>query len=130
MAKSALRKPTFSVLSSFIDLQERFVDLARIEPDWDSYGAAPVDRHALALAQALILDVVAACGNRPLAEVLPFDVMPLPTGAVQVIWRGQAGELDLDIDAAARIGSLLTLESGSTRQWEEVDNAEAAEVLR
>lgn len=113
-----------------IELEERFVTLARVEEDWDSYGAAAVDPHAIAVAHTLIMDVIAAFPRRPVAGLVPTDVLPLPNGNVQVIWQGPEGELDLDVDAQGSIGYLLTIGAGPTRQREERDGVSPVEVQR
>jgi hypothetical protein len=116
--------------NAYLALQREFVDLARTPADWDSYGAAPADPEAIAAAQALILDVVSALRGRAVEDILPADVMLLPTGAVQVIWEGQHGELDLDINSEREIGYLLTLGTGPGRCREEKDNASPEDVVK
>jgi hypothetical protein len=116
--------------TAYIALQREFVDLARIPADWDSYGAAPADREAIAAAQALIVDVLSAFPGRAVEDLLPSDVMLLPTGAVQLVWEGADGELDLDIDAQRRIGYLLTLGTGAVRGREEKDDASPEDVVK
>ena len=93
-----------SASPEFVALQQRFVEIARVEGDWDSYGAARVDSRAIAVAQSLVVDVMRALPGRPISDILPFDVMPLPTGSVQVIWRGRGGTLDLDVSSQGQIG--------------------------
>ena len=53
------------------------------EPDWDSYGAEPVSREAIAYASKFVQQVWSQLGYRPQASA-----GPRPGGGVSLIWRG------------------------------------------
>lgn len=122
--------PAFSQEASFLRVQQRFVELARVPEDWDSYGAAAVAPHAIARAQGLIMDVLRAFPLRAPEELLPFDLLPLPDGSVQLIWQGACGELDLDVNPDGRIGYLVTIDQGGGRRRDEVDDVSPQDLIR
>jgi hypothetical protein len=69
--------------------------LAQIEalgPDWDGYGGLPPSARSLAMAQTIMVRMVAEFDRRG----VPTEVMPIADGGVQVEWQGQSGVLALN----------------------------------
>ena len=72
--------------------RERLLELTRLEPDWDSYGALPASSRAVAAAGTLISRVIARAGARG----VPHEIMPIADGGVSLEWRYPARELGLN----------------------------------
>src|SRR3954447_19079229 len=70
--------------------------LAHLEPDWDSYGAAPISPKAITQARALI-ERVASKAARLGREAHPYYIGPTPIGGIQVEWRGNGRESQIEV---------------------------------
>jgi hypothetical protein len=67
---------------------EIFADLLGLPDDWNSYGAQPVTRAAVATAVKLLAEVLAS-------DALPPQVVPTSAGGVQLEWH--EGGVDLEV---------------------------------
>jgi predicted DNA-binding antitoxin AbrB/MazE fold protein len=70
--------------------------LASLAPDWDGYGAPPLDRAILEAARRFISQVPWQPAGRPL-------VVPLSSGALQFEWHQGEKILELEIEDPATI---------------------------
>ncbi len=107
---------------------ERLAKLARLEPNWDSYGAAPVTTVALATAYNLVVtfeeEFVGAVG----AHSLPWAIAPLADGGLQVEWRGPGGAIELEIGPAGDMSYLLEEGDESNLRHQEADDVSVSDV--
>jgi hypothetical protein len=76
-------------------LEARFVELAELREDWDGYGARPVDRHALVVAEKLVRETLRVGWPTP-------EIFPIPDGGVQLEWSAGSMELELEIEPGGR----------------------------
>lgn len=64
--------------------------LAKLDPDWDSYGAKPIQTDKAISTVAFLADVAATTPN-----IASPSIVPLPDGGVQVEWH--CGGIDLEV---------------------------------
>ncbi len=76
-------------------LEARFAELAELREGWDGYGAQPIDRHALVLAERVVRDTLKAGWPTP-------ELFPVPDGGVQLEWGAGSMELELEIEPGGR----------------------------
>lgn len=104
-----------------LPLADALQQLRRIEGldlNWDSYGSEPPTRRALAAARSLIWRVYegSACAGVPL---VPYAVVPLSGGGVQVEWRGVSDAIEIEVSAEGALSYLLVRGTGPTRDFDE-----------
>ncbi|MHB8644457.1 MAG: hypothetical protein ACYDAR_01560 [Thermomicrobiales bacterium] len=96
---------------------EEIEALARLEPDWDSYGAATISPQAIALAKDLV--TYTAIGAASLGiEARPYYIGPTPIGGVHVEWRRDRREIQVDVRPNQTLGCLLVRQSDTKRERE------------
>jgi hypothetical protein len=81
---------------------EQLDECARLEHDWDSYGSDPPSPAGLANARALIEAALARFGT----AATPVHIAPISGNGAQITWRGPVQEIEVDIDASGKIGTL------------------------
>lgn len=89
---------------------EKLCDLLWLNTNWDSYGAAPVDRFTVELA----LDILFAIMQR--TSPLP-SVVPTSCGGVQLEWHTGGIDLEIEIEPAGSI-DVLFCDQQINREWE------------
>ena len=77
--------------------------LLRLRPNWDSYGAPPISRHAVEVALELLL--LTARVDTPAPAVVPTT-----TSGVALEWHKRAFELEIEI---GQVGDVHVLYEGS-----------------
>ena len=100
---------------------DRLAEIARLEDDWDTYGGAPPTAIAVGAAGQLIIAVAAESGNGAGEAVVPYSVMPIPNGGVQVAWHRASDELQIDIGPDGEFGYLRIEYEGGERRASEAD---------
>jgi hypothetical protein len=98
--------------------------------NWDSYGSAPPSNTAVDAAHNLIWKAYLASlhdsGEKP---AVPYVVLPLSGGGVQVEWRGVAGAIEVEISSEGVFGYLLARGTAPSREFEEMDNVPEFRIL-
>lgn len=74
------------------DTQRKFVQLRDLRPDWDSHGGRPADSAILERALETLIEIVPASAPAP-------QVVPSPSGGVQVEWHQPAADVELEFKA-------------------------------
>jgi len=100
-------------------------ELARLEPDWDSYGARPMTAIAINQANKLLIDVARHYLELGLLHVLrtkPWFIAPLADGGIQIEWKSNRGALEVEIGGDGQIGYLIEPPTG---QFENAGNEQA-----
>jgi hypothetical protein len=92
--------------------RERLAELARLEHDWDSYGAYPPTARAISMAQAMIERTVERLGERG----VPHEIMPIADGGISLEWRYPAIELGLNACPEGGWSYLLVERDGPGRR--------------
>ena len=59
----------------------------------------------------------------------PHSILPLPGGGIQVEWRGEAGNIEVEVSSEGVLGYLLTRGSGATREFEERDSLSQLQII-
>lgn len=106
--------------------------LERIEalgPDWDSYGSEAPDHMAVARAHRLIWELYMWSLGARNCPVVPYAVVPLSGGGVQVEWRGRAAAIEVEISPEGAFGYLLARGTEPSREFEERDNVTESQIL-
>jgi len=74
-------------------LDERFAEISKLEANWDSYGASPIDRRAIESARR----VIAALSHSP-------QIVPTTSGGIQLEWHRDGIDFDLVIPPEGATG--------------------------
>lgn len=92
-----------------VELIRRLTDLHDLDANWDSYGALPISLRAEAVTRELLV----AFWNAGLIPDDPdFDLMPVPTGGLQLEWTGTNGELEIEVRSDGSLSILRVLPDG------------------
>lgn len=111
-------------------VEERLRELATLDADWDSYGAAALAPRALASARRLVADVLWHAGQiGPGTLPLRVEAMPLAAGGVQLELGGRGGCLDIEVMPDDTLNFLLMPGAGEASTWIEREKVGLAEVL-
>lgn len=99
-----LSSPTTLRASWLQRLRLTVANFARLDPNWDSYGARPTTTQAINSALALARK---AASNRGVPEP---DVHPTPHGGITFVWRtrGVDAEIRVESDGAFAVDSELS----------------------
>ncbi len=71
-------------------LRTRLRNLLRLETDWDSYGAAPLDWHILHRVEQFVADIMRQGVPLP-------DLVPSSSGSIIAEWRHNTGLLEVEL---------------------------------
>lgn len=75
----------------------RLEDLLNLQPNWDSYGANPVNPEIAMYAINLLFELM--------DDALPMpSIVPTNRGGIQLEWHTRRGDLEIDIEAPYRVG--------------------------
>ena len=91
---------------------EWLAEIARLEPDWDSYGALRPSPAAVDRARTFIGRAVVRLG--PVGA--PHEVMPIADGGISLEWRYPTVELGLNACPEGGWTSLLVERNGPDRR--------------
>lgn len=78
-----------------------------LDPDWDSYGSATITPQAFSTAKALLSDLCLRPSGFGTTTLVPFSVVPVATGGINLEWRRPDAALEVWINAAGTIETLL-----------------------
>lgn len=101
---------------------DRLAELARLEVDWDSYGALPPSPEALDAARSFLITVVEQFGDAAAERVVPYSLMPIVDGGIQLEWRGATGAVELNIGPTRAMSFLLIERHGEQETFSEGSN--------
>jgi len=101
---------------------EHVAELGRLPMDWDTYGADPPTSLSVEAAYRLLMNVNDR-GVGTFGEAMrPFVVVPLPRGGLQVEWRNDAAEIEIEIGPDGHVGYLFIDKTGDERVFQEEDD--------
>jgi hypothetical protein len=115
--------------STLADMARRFGELDAIDENWDSYGGRPPTKASLKASRAFVRDVLCRVPQDRLDGARPFAIVPLVDGGVQLEWRAESAEIELDIGPDGEFGYLLIDKTGDERRFEEGDDITPDEAL-
>lgn len=109
-----------------LSLKRRLHDLLMLgAPNWDGYGAAPVDEDAARKALFLVLELADHMGGYEMP--LP-ELYPLTDGGVRIEWRTEDKEASIDV-LPANEPSLYFCDDVAGQEWEGPLGASVFELL-
>ncbi|HWS83221.1 MAG TPA: hypothetical protein VN207_03075 [Ktedonobacteraceae bacterium] len=109
---------------------DRLDDIAKLGPDWDSYGADPPSPLAITIASKLLLIVDKKFGKLVYEQSQPQVVAPRADGGIQIEWGTRPVEIAVHADPSGSLGYLYVDRQGDVPTYEEVPSASWDEVLR
>lgn len=108
---------------------QRLAQLAKLSPNWNSYGAVAPTPDAMAVAYSLVISVAEQVKGRRFNGIRPAAVAPLVDGGVRLDWRAPKVEIDVEIEPTGDMGFLLVDRRGSQCIVLEKDSASWQQVL-
>jgi hypothetical protein len=116
--------------SAPFDVLARLEELSQLEPNWDSYGAAPITTNAIESAREFFGKVQAQMSDRAAEAVLPSDISPIPNGGILAEWVGPAAEIEIHVGPEGKLGYLYIDKRGPDRRFEEADEISLTDALQ
>jgi len=107
----------------------RLEAIAKLEPDWNSYGANRPSPRAIANASILLQTVYDTFGSWVREQSQPQIVAPRADGGIQIGWGRRPIEIAVHADPSGTLGYLYIERRGNTPEFKEVQNATWNEVL-
>ena len=104
--------------------------IAKLEPDWNSYGAKRPSPRAIANASTLLRTVYDTFSSQVREQSHPQIVAPRADGGIQIGWGKRPVEIAVHADPSGTLGYLYIERRGDTPEFKEVQNATWEEVLR
>ena len=108
---------------------ERVAELGRLPMDWATYGAGPPTSLSVEAAHRLLTKVNDMWGRTFGQAIQPFVVVPLPRGGLQVEWRNDAAEIEIEIGPDGQVGYLFIDKTGDERVFQEEDDVSWDDAL-
>ena len=120
-----LQKPA----SPIQEVLGRLDRLRNLHQDWDSYGSDAPTSLAVAIARHLIWIVLTRTYALAEDRSIPYAVVPLSGGGVQVEWRCGAKAIEVEIGPDGHFGYLLVEGSGTQRRFDERDGIDESAIV-
>lgn len=114
--------------TQLVETYAKLADLAKLEQDWDSYGAWPPSAVAVGIAMQCIGDVYLRFRQESPDRALPFAVSPF-SGGIQIEWRANNLALQIDVEEDGSIGGVLDDASTGVSVYEEFDAMDVEAVV-
>ena len=89
------------------DAYARLGELAKLEANWDSYGADPPTTQAIAVASGLLNLLAERLADSVGERIRPWFIAPVANGGVQLEWRGPDRAVEIEIGPGGVIGYLV-----------------------
>ncbi len=103
--------------------------IAALPEDWDTFGSGRTSAVAVNTARDLIWRAVINLAAHKGIDGTPNDVAPLSGGGLQLEWRGNAGDIEVEVSADGRFGYLLRHEQDGRGETQEADNVPGERIL-
>jgi hypothetical protein len=105
-------------------------DIAKLGPDWDSYGGDPIAPRAIALATDLLRFVDEKLSRIAFEQSWPQIVAPRADGGVQIEWGTPPVEIAVHADPSGNLGYLYKDQQGEVTRYEEKQSASWDQILQ
>lgn len=112
------------------DALERLHTFARLDPNWDSYGADPISTAAIHQAQSLLSSVAGWASSASSDDLPPFAVAQVAHGGVLLEWRRQGEAIEVELDADGKMSYLIVHPEGAPSRFEENEDPTGDDVLQ
>jgi hypothetical protein len=109
---------------------ERLDGMERVGRNWDSYGSEPPSATAIEKARTLVWDIVGHGFGAAGMRSIPFAIVPLSGGGLQIEWRGANDGIEVEVDPEGKLGYLISRGHEPNREFEEVDDVSETELVR
>ncbi len=117
---------------------EQIEKFSELEENWDSYNAKKISSVSILKSLSILASIMDKNTDNSVEErMLPYSVVPLATGGVQMTWRGLDLEIDVEVGGMGEIGYLLVDKDVQNQDvtdlysaYTEVDNAEDEDVIK
>jgi hypothetical protein len=109
---------------------DRLEAIAKLGPNWDSYGGDPPSPRAIASATALLETVYGRFGSLDHEHSQPQIVAPRADGGIQIEWSTHPVEIAVHADPSGTLGYLYIDRHGERPTYREVPNAPLQDVLQ
>jgi hypothetical protein len=106
---------------SYPDTTASVLRLKQLAHDWDSYGSPPPTSASIEKALQIIASVDKHFRSMLDDKTSPYAVVPLPGGGVQLEWRGDNSEIEIDISPDGKIGYLYNEQRDGKDEYKEED---------
>ena len=110
-------------------VEGRLAELARLEPDWDSYGGFPPTDRAVADAASIMRTAFDRFGRTAGERAIPYGVFPIADGGIQLEWHGPSSELELNVGPEGGLSFLVIEHPDGDRRFTEGYDLSADEAL-
>ena len=111
-------------LSAWRDTAEKTLNrFARLESNWDGYGAAPINPAVIREARELIATIADHIAEAP-------TIVPTSRGAIQLEWHRASRCLELEFESQAKIHYLKWDPTAGVEEEDLVTIYEEAKILR
>ncbi len=105
-------------------------EIAKLGPDWDSYGGDPPSPQAIATAYNLLQAVYEIFGRLTPEQSQPQVVAPRAGGGIQIEWGTRPVEIAVHADPSGVLGYLYIDQQDGVRKYEEVQTASWDKLLQ
>jgi hypothetical protein len=105
-------------------------DIAKLGPNWDSYGGDPPSRRAIIIASTLLQTVHDLFGNIAPEQSQPQIIAPRADGGVQIEWSAQSVEIAVHVDPSGTLGYLYIHQQDKVPTYEEEPNSSWDKILQ
>lgn len=105
-------------------------DIAKLGPDWDSYGGDPPSPLAIATASKLLQTVHEIFGRLSHEQSQPQIVAPRADGGIQIEWGTRPVEIAVHADPSGTLGYLYIDQQDGVRTYEEAPSAAWDKILQ
>jgi len=109
---------------------QRLVQLSRLEPDWNSYGAEPMSGRAIHAARGLLELMRESLGDLLGERIRPYAVAPVSDGGIQLEWKGTKEDLEVEVGPQDGLSYLLVEGEAPDRHFVEQDAASSSDVIQ
>ncbi len=85
----------------------RMASYRKLGPNWDSYGAERISEKAIQISGDLLTRIQSEWSIRLGESMKPYFVAPVANGGIQLEWRGDYSEIEVEIGPGGDLGYLL-----------------------
>lgn len=110
-------------------VQETLDEIARLEDDWDSYGARRPTAAAISAAHILLGQLWDDLGYRVDERATPWAIAPLADGGVQIEWRSTDSAIEVEIDPDSSLHYVVEREERAVAKSDVAVSTPIGEIL-
>lgn len=114
--------------SAFAPAFSRIDQFAQLPPNWDSYDAKPLTKHAVDVSRFILHQLYDASLERRTTALAPYHSAPSPDGGIAIEWRHDGRSIELWIGPSGSLTAIVDDPVTETvhREFRSVDAVVAA----